>query len=271
MQESKINVIIADDNKEFSNILNDYLSDQKDIVVTGIANNGVEVLKLIEEKKPDLVILDMIMPILDGLGVLERLNTMNLDPMPHIIVSSAVGHDKITKRALSLGADYYVIKPFNMDVLVERIRDIINNSICNTNIKETLTYRDKPQINMNKSQPIDIIIQITDIINKIGVPAHLKGYIFLREAINMLVNNIELLSSITKELYPSIGRKFNTTPSRVERAMRHAIDVAWSRGQIEAINKIFGYTIRNEKGKPTNSEFIAMIADKLILQNKVTI
>jgi len=271
MQESKTKVIIADDNKEFSNILYDYLSDQKDIVVTGIANNGVEVLKLIEEKKPDLVILDMIMPILDGLGVLERLNTINLDPMPHIIVSSAIGHDKITKKALALGADYYVLKPFNMDILVERIRDIINNSTCNINIKETLTYHDKPEVNINKSQPIDMIIQITNIMHEIGIPPHLKGYIYLREAINMLVNDIELLSSITKKLYPLLGEKFNTTDSRIERAMRNAIEVTLNRSSVETINKFFGYSISTKKGKPTNSEFIAMVADKLILQNKVTI
>jgi len=270
MKESKINVIIADDNKEFCNILNDYLSNQKDIVVTGIANNGIEALKLIEEKKPGLVILDIIMPILDGLGVLERLNTMDLDPSPCIIVLSAVGHERITQRAIALGADYYVVKPFDMKVLIERIRQMLNNTICNNDEKKTTTYYDNPEFNINIRQPIDMIIQITNIINEIGVPAHIKGYMYLREAINMLVNNIELLSSVTKELYPSIGKKFNTTPSRVERAMRHAIDVAWSRGEVKTINKIFGYTICNEKGKPTNSEFIAMVADKLILQNRVT-
>jgi len=139
MKESKLNVIIADDNKEFCNILNEYLSNQKDIVVTGIANNGIEALKLIEEKKPDLVVLDIIMPILDGLGVLKRLNTMDLDPKPCIIVLSAVGQNRITQKAISLGAAYYIVKPFDMEVLVKRIRQILNNITDSDDVKKTLT------------------------------------------------------------------------------------------------------------------------------------
>jgi len=270
MEESKINIIIADDNKEFCNILNDYLLNQRDIVVTGIAKDGVEALKLIQEKKPDLVVLDIIMPHLDGLGVLERLATMDIDPMPRIIVLSAVGQDKITQRAITLGADYYVVKPFDMDVFIKRIRQMFNNTIYSDDVKKTLTYFDNNESIIYKSKPVDMITEITNIIHEIGIPAHIKGYMYLREAISMVVNDIELLSAITKELYPSIGKKFNTTASRVERAMRHAIEVAWSREQAETINKLFGYTISNEKGKPTNSEFIAMVADKLRLQNKVS-
>jgi len=268
MEETKINIIIADDNKEFCNILNDYLLTQKDIVVTGIAENGVEALKLIEEKKPDLVVLDIIMPILDGLGVLERLNTMDLDPLPLVIVLSAVGQEKITQRAISLGADYYVVKPFNMEVLIRRIRQTVDSTIYSDDVIKPLTYLDKTESEINKSKPIDMIAQITNIMHEFGVPAHIKGYIFLREAINMVVNDIDLLSAVTKELYPLIGKKFNTTASRVERAIRHSIDIAWTRGDVETINKIFGYTINNEKGKPSNSEFIAMVADKLRLQNR---
>ena len=269
MEEPKINIIIADDNKEFCNILNDYLSVQKDIVVTGIAQNGVEALKLIEEKKPDLVVLDIIMPILDGLGVLARLNTMDLAPMPHIIVLSAVGQYTVTQRAISLGAACYVVKPFDMQVLIRKIRHLLNNTLCSGDVKKPLTYLDDTEIKINTSQQVDMITKITNIINEFGVPDHIKGYMYLREAINMVVIDIELLSSVTKELYPLVGNYFNTTASRVERAIRHAIEVAWSKGQVETINKIFGYTIRNEKGSPTNSEFIAMVADKLRLQNKV--
>ncbi|MBU3145395.1 sporulation transcription factor Spo0A [Clostridium sp. CF012] len=270
MEEQKINIIIVEDNKEFRNLLNEYILFQEDIVVTGIAEDGEEALKLIEDKKPDLVVLDMIMPNLDGLGVLERLNTMNLDIMPRIIVLSAVGHDKITQRAMSLGADYYIVKPFDLEVLVKRIRQLVNDGIYNGDVKKSITYFDNSEIKISKIQSTDMITKITNIIHEIGIPAHIKGYMFLREAINLVVNDIGLLSSVTKELYPSIGKKFNTTASKVERAMRHAIDVAWSRGQIETINKIFGYTIQNEKGRPTNSEFIAMVADKLRLENKVS-
>jgi len=274
MEEPKINIIIVDDNKDFCNILNEYLSTKNDILVTGIAENGVEALKLIKEKKPNLVVLDIIMPVLDGLGVLETLNAMDLDTMPHVMVLSAVGQDTITQRALSLGADYYIVKPFDMDVFTKRIRQIVYTTTYSDDEKKTFTYVDKDntetKVNQHQLVDVDIIEQITNIMHEIGVPAHIKGYMFLREAINMVMNDIELLSAVTKKLYPEVGEKFNTTASRVERVMRHAIDVAWARGQVETINKVFGYTIRNEKGSPTNSEFIAMVADKLRLQNRVS-
>lgn len=273
MEESKISVVIADDNKEFCSILNDYLMSQHDIMVTGIAGDGLEALDLIKEKKPDLVVLDIIMPHLDGLGVLERLNNIEINPMPRIIVLSAVGQDKITQRAITLGADYYVVKPFDMDVFTKRIRQMFNNVITDgSETKKTISFFEN-NTGGNRhfaNNPNNLEQEITDIIHEIGVPAHIKGYIYLREAITMVVNNMELLSAVTKELYPSIAKKYNTTASRVERAIRHAIEVAWSRGQVETINKIFGYTIHNDKGKPTNSEFIAMVADKLRLKNKVS-
>jgi two-component system response regulator (stage 0 sporulation protein A) len=271
MEESRISVLIADDNKEFCNILNDYLLSQRDIMVTGIAKDGIEALKLIKERKPDLVVLDIIMPHLDGLGVLERLGSMDLDPIPKIIVLSAVGQDKITQRAITLGADYYVVKPFDMDVFTKRIRQMFNNTISSDNTRKSVPYDDENEPRKStRSGPMDLEAEITSIIHEIGVPAHIKGYMYLREAITMVVNDIELLSAVTKELYPSIAKKFNTTASRVERAIRHAIEVAWGRGQVETINKIFGYTIHNAKGKPTNSEFIAMVADKLRLENRVS-
>jgi two-component system response regulator (stage 0 sporulation protein A) len=272
MEEAKINVIIADDNKEFCNILSDYLLNQRDIMVTGIANDGVEALKLVEEKKPDLIILDIIMPHLDGLGVLEKLNSIDITPMPRVIVLSAVGQDKITQRAINLGADYYVVKPFDMDVFTKRIRQMFNNTISSEEIRKPVVMPETcsaEKISLVKNKPADLEQEITDIIHEIGVPAHIKGYMYLREAITMVVNDMELLSAVTKELYPSIAKKYNTTASRVERAIRHAIEVAWSRGQVETINNIFGYTINNGKGKPTNSEFIAMVADKLRLKNRV--
>lgn len=276
MENSKISVLIADDNKEFCSILNDYLLNQRDIVVTGIAKDGIEALDLIQEKEPDLVILDIIMPHLDGLGVLEKLNNMNLNKMPRVIILSAVGQDKITQKAIKLGADYYVVKPFDMDVFIKRIRDMFNStesseqSVNRLAQQNTMVSREtiSQQVAPEKSEPQDLETEITNIIHEIGVPAHIKGYMYLREAITMVVNDMELLSAVTKELYPSIAKKYNTTASRVERAIRHAIEVAWGRGQVEAINKLFGYTINTEKGKPTNSEFIAMIADKLRLELK---
>lgn len=268
MEGNKISVLIADDNKEFCSILNDYLLNQRDIVVTGIAKDGKEALTLIEEKQPDLVVLDIIMPHLDGLGVLERLHSMDLEKFPRIIILSAVGQDKITQRAITLGADYYVVKPFDMDIFTKRIREMFNGNTVNEIVRRPVAVTTS-EIATVKG-PIDLETEITNIIHEIGVPAHIKGYMYLREAITMVVNDMELLSAVTKELYPSIAKKFNTTASRVERAIRHAIEVAWGRGQIEAINKLFGYTVHNDKGKPTNSEFIAIIADKLRLKNKVS-
>ena len=270
MEDSKRSVLIADDNKEFCSILNDYLLNQKDIVVTGIAKDGREALELIQQKQPDLVVLDIIMPHLDGLGVLEKLNGMDLDKMPRVIVLSAVGQDKITQQAITLGADYYVVKPFDMDIFTKRIREMFSTQDVETKRRSVSTQVVQREAAATSRGPIDLETEITSIIHEIGVPAHIKGYMYLREAITMVVNDMELLSAVTKELYPSIAKKYNTTASRVERAIRHAIEVAWGRGQVDAINKLFGYTVHNEKGKPTNSEFIAIIADKLRLKNKVS-
>ncbi|MDD6795939.1 MAG: sporulation transcription factor Spo0A, partial [Clostridiaceae bacterium] len=202
MEDSKISVLIADDNKEFCSILNDYFLNQRDIVVTGIANDGREALQLIEERKPDLVVLDIIMPHLDGLGVLERLNSMNLEKFPRIIVLSAVGQDKITQQAITLGADYYVVKPFDMDIFTKRIREMFSTGESN------LAANRETQVPIMQREaaatrgPIDLEAEITNIIHEVGVPAHIKGYMYLREAITMVVNDMELLSAVTKELYP---------------------------------------------------------------------
>lgn len=266
MDENKIKIVIADDNKEFCSILGEYLKKQNDLEVVGIAKDGIEALKLTAEQKPDVLILDIIMPHLDGLGVLERLNGPQVTHIPKIIVLSAVGQDKITQRAIGLGADYYVVKPFELDVFVNRIRQMFSGASSMQEIRRPYTVSEEVKTSLINN---NLESEITNIIHEIGVPAHIKGYLYLREAIFMVVNDVELLSAVTKELYPSIAKKFNTTASRVERAIRHAIEVAWSRGQVETINRIFGYTIRNSKGKPTNSEFIAMVADKLRLEQKV--
>ena len=261
---NKITVLLADDNQDFANKLESYLNEENDIEVVGIAPDGNVACSMIEKLKPDVVLLDIIMPNLDGLGVLEKLNNMDLEKMPTIIMVSAVGQDKITQRAIEWGADYYIVKPFNMDMLVKRIREIKNQTSRTIKITSKKQYID---INPNKKVSEDNLeAMVTNVIHEVGVPAHIKGYQFLREAIIIVINDIETINQITKQLYPVIAKKYNTTPSRVERAIRHAIEVAWSRGQNEAVEKIFGYTISSEKGKPTNSEFIAMIADKLRLE-----
>lgn len=265
----KVKVLIADDNKDFCDILCEYLSKQEDLEIVGIAKDGLEALDLVSEKLPDVLVLDIIMPHLDGLAVLERLSSMNLSKMPKVVVLSAVGQDTITQRAIALGADYYVVKPFDFEIFIKRIRQLMGSDILPVEKKNTYKNLLINPVNMGGKMQQSLEAEITNIIHEIGVPAHIKGYLYLREAITMVVENIEMLSAVTKELYPSIAKKFNTTPSRVERAIRHAIEVAWSRGKVDTINKLFGYTVHNDKGKPTNSEFIAMVADKLRIERAV--
>ncbi len=266
MNLEKVKILIADDNKDFCSVLSEYLDMQSDFEVVGIAKDGLEAVELITLKLPDVVVLDIIMPHLDGLGVLERLNSVPLEKVPKIIILSAVGQDKITQRALALGAEYYVVKPFDMDVFAKRVRESMG---AKSKLFEGRTLLNHSSI-INHETSYDLEAAITNVIHEIGVPAHIKGYSYLRDSIIMVINNMELLSAVTKELYPSIARKYNTTSSRVERAIRHAIEVAWGRGRVDVINGLFGYTIHNEKGKPTNSEFIAMIADKLRLEMKIS-
>ncbi len=260
----KIQVLVADDNREFGEILGEYLTNQDDIEVVGIARDGIEAFDMITQLSPDITILDIIMPHLDGLGVLERINSLGLKSKPQFIILSAVGQDRITQKALSLGAEYYIVKPFDMDILVSRIRQIKESGRIPA-IKSEIPATEKKAYHA-KGPAKNLQFEITNIMHDVGVPAHIKGYQYLRDAIMMAVKNIEIINSITKELYPTIAREYSTTPSRVERAIRHAIEVAWGRGQIETLDKIFGYTISVGKGKPTNSEFIAMVADKLRLE-----
>lgn len=265
----KIEVLLADDNREFTNLLAEYITEQDDMMVTGIAYNGEEVLNMISESRkiPDVLILDIIMPHLDGLGVLERLREMNLSPQPKIIMLTAFGQENITQRAVQLGASYYILKPFDMEVLASRIRQLVGQQHITTG-NMTVSTTKSNVVPMAKGKNLDA--NITSIIHEIGVPAHIKGYQYLREGITMVYNNIEILGAITKTLYPAIAEKFKTTPSRVERAIRHAIEVAWTRGNIDSISHLFGYTINISKSKPTNSEFIAMVADKLRIEHKVS-
>ncbi|AFS78402.1 stage 0 sporulation protein A [Gottschalkia acidurici 9a] len=268
MNNQKIRLLIADDNKDFCNILNEYLSTQEDVEVIGVAKDGLEALELISIKNPDVLILDIIMPHLDGLGVLERLHSTELEKFPKIIILSAVGQDKITQRAINLGADYYVVKPFDFEIFMKRIRQVAGTAPAMIEKRKQVQPATQGLVVSQKNNSLEA--KITNIIHEIGVPAHIKGYLYLREAITMVVDNMELLSAVTKELYPNIAKKFNTTPSRVERAIRHAIEVAWSRGKVDTINSLFGYTVHTDKGKPTNSEFVAMVADKLRLEQKIS-
>lgn len=269
--KEKISVLIADDNTEFAKTLTGYLEKQDDMEVIGVAKDGNEAFEMITNAQPDIILLDVIMPHLDGIGVLEKLNSANLHKHPLCIMLSAVGQDKITQRAINLGAEYYVVKPFDIELLIKRIKELKNYQ--STPVKNNFIGKEiKTQyIELSPEKQKDeknLEALVTNVIHEVGVPAHIKGYQYLREAIMMVVNDIEIINQITKQLYPDIAKTFGTTPSRVERAIRHAIEVAWSRGQLDAVDGIFGYTVSAAKGKPTNSEFIAMIADKLRLELK---
>ncbi len=267
----KVKVIIADDNPDFANTLIGHLEKEEDIEIVGVARDGKEAVGLIVEQKPDIALLDVIMPHLDGLGVLETLQITEIEKMPMCIMLSAVGQDKITHKAINLGAEYYIVKPFDIELLIKRMKDFkhyepgaIKGSYASREIKPQY-IQIAPE---NKKDENNLEALVTNVIHEVGVPAHIKGYQYLREAIMMVVNDIEVINQITKQLYPDIAEKYGTTPSRVERAIRHAIEVAWGRGQADTVENIFGYTVSAAKGKPTNSEFIAMIADKLRLELK---
>ena len=266
----KIKVGIADDNKDFCDVVADYLKREENIDVIFIANDGLEaVAEMKNGNCPDILVLDLIMPHLDGFGVLETLNSDEFKSYPRIIMTSAVGQDSIIQKAMGMGAQYYLVKPINMGLLTKRINqlnetaaEIVLHEEKGGNLNKSLVLRDSLRDN-------DLEIDITNLIHEIGVPAHIKGYHYLRDAITLVVSNMDLISAVTKELYPMVASMNGTTPSRVERAIRHAIEISWNRGKLETLNSLFGYTVQNDKGKPTNSEFIAIIADKLRLERKV--
>ena len=254
---AKTKILLADDNQEICAMIQSHLDKQEDMEVVIVVNDGYAAVEAIANHTLDVLIIDGVMPKLDGLGVLEKIADMAMRPT--IIMLSEVTQEKMTKKAIDLGADYYMLKPFDLEVLVQRIRQL----------------RDKGESRLhialrNADVQLNIEQRVTHILHEIGVPAHIRGYHYMREAIIMAINDMDVLNYITKELYPTIALRMNTTSSRVERAIRHAIEVAWSRGKIDVIDNLFGYTINNNKGKPTNSEFIALIADRLRLELKAS-
>ncbi|MBE3550853.1 MAG: sporulation transcription factor Spo0A [Brockia lithotrophica] len=278
-----IRVLIADDNKDFARQLQAYLEGQEDMEVVGVANEGREVLRLLQERQPDVLLLDLIMPVMDGISVLEHLSRekRNLPPekasrFPKILVISAFGHEDAVRRASELGAQYILLKPFSLEALAARIRELVGSpggeGSAQTSVVPFWGRKEGESAEEEAAPELDnayLDAQITAVLHEIGVPAHIKGYKYLREAIAMVYKNMEILGSITKVLYPEIARKYNTMPTRVERAIRHAIEVAWERGSPDAVLKYFGYTISQSRAKPTNSEFIAMIADKLRVEHSI--
>ncbi|MBE6797136.1 MAG: sporulation transcription factor Spo0A [Ruminococcaceae bacterium] len=252
----KLKVVVADTTTELGNACVKAF-DEFGMETNLCEKDGFKLLDCVRKTKPDVVIADVFMPNLDILGVLDNINNSDMSEKPMVMAISNTDNPILEKETLSAGANYYFIKPFDIKIMADRILKLTS-------------WRDisKSENNSAKIDNSDLELMITEILHQIGVPAHIKGYHYLREAIIFSVTNDEVVNSVTKILYPTVAKKHGTTSSRVERAIRHAIEVAWDRGDIDVLNSYFGYTIQNERGKPTNSEFIAMIADKLRLRIK---
>lgn len=247
--DNKITVVLADANDEFRAMLRDTVEKTGEFTVVGTAGDGLSALRLVEEKKPQLLLTEVLLPELDGFGLLDRIAA--LPQKPKAILISAVYRSEIVAQAMEKDVSFFMPKPFEAESLLERMRAAAGaESVEEENEVHALER------------------QVTAVIHEVGVPAHIKGYQYVREAIVIAVQDMDVINAVTKVLYPEVARRYNTTPSRVERAVRHAIEVAWDRGDLETLQRYFGYTVSNTKGKPTNSEFIAMIADKIRLEGK---
>lgn len=244
----KKTILVVDDNIILTKEISEYFANDNDFEVVAISNDGLDAVAKIESIKPDFVLLDIVMPELDGFGVLSEIR-YKIDKHTTIIMMSQLSQDGFINKSLKNGADYFIAKPFSYDSLRGRLVEFCSG----------VEVIEKP-----KKSPLDE--KIANIFISVGIPAHIKGYQFLREAIKMAVDNPEIINSITKKLYPSIAEQFQTTPSKVERAIRHAIEVAWNRGKIENINQIFGIKVYSSNEKPTNGEFIALVADKMLIE-----
>lgn len=257
--ETKIRVMIADASEEYCALLGHALLEEGDMELVGTASDGAAAISMLDEKRPDVLLLDLILPKKDGMAVLRHISEHGL-PTAALIVSAFYNEQMVSESA-ALGAWYFIPKPCDLGALAERIRQ---SASAGNAVRQPVPIAPKSRA---PKEP-DLESVVTEVIHEIGVPAHIKGYQYLREAIMITVQDMEVINAVTKVLYPAVAKKYATTPSRVERAIRHAIEVAWDRGDLETLQKFFGYTVSNIKGKPTNSEFIAMIADCLSLRRK---
>ncbi len=257
--QKKLKIIIADDSTELGQSCAKALKSYGMEVIL-CEKDGRCILAKTKTEKPDVILADVFMPNLDILGVLNGLKDMDPKDRPMVMAMSSFDNQRLEKETLDAGASYYFLKPFDINTMAERIIQLSGwkNEISPVVVKDNVV-----------TDP-ELELMVTEIIHQIGVPAHIKGYHYLREAIILSVKNSEIINSVTKLLYPTVAKNHGTTSSRVERAIRHAIEVAWDRGDIDVLNSYFGYTIQNDRGKPTNSEFIAMISDKLRLRLKIS-
>ncbi len=265
MMAEMISVLIADDNIEFGNLTSEYMAKQEDIKIVGIAHDGLQAVEMIKTSMPDVVILDIIMPNLDGIGVLERIASMQLKSRPIIIILSALNQDGIIQKTISLGADYYIVKPFDLGVLVSRIRQIYNEkshmfSACDGIAGERFLLHNNRPIPSASS----LEVNIARLLKILGISPHMTGYKYLREAVKLsLEESGKVKRSVTKVIYPAVAEKYGTSPQKVERAIRNAIECAWQRGNPHGLEILYGCQINFRRGRPTNSQFIAMVSDRL--------
>lgn len=269
-----VNVVIVDDNPMILNTLDEVISSEAGLSVIGRADNGKDAIDMIKDTQPDVVLLDLVMPQMDGITVVENIKKKtSMLKNPAFIILSAVGGEQMTEEAFQAGANYFLMKPFDKDILVNKIRRIgkrpvrpVPGKVLEAPLKAATP--EEAAMNREEYMKEHLETDITKMLHELGIPAHIKGYQYLRDAISMVVRDREMMEAVRKILYPEIAKKNYTSSSRVERAIRHAIEVAWGRGSLEVIDELFGYTISTGKGKPTNSEFIALIADKICLDYK---
>ena len=254
MTEDTMRVLIADSNEDFSAVLSSAIEEETGFQIVGAATDGAQAVDLLQKLQPDVLVLDLVLAKLDGMKVLEQ--AAELSPDTSVLVLTSFVNAQIANQVIALGAYYLMLKPCELGCVLSRL----------------IQLRDAQRMGALQAVPetreVNLESMVTSIIHEIGVPAHIKGYQYLREAIKIAVNDMDVINAVTKVLYPQVAKSFATTPSRVERAIRHAIEVAWDRGDLETLQRFFGYTVSNTKGKPTNSEFIALIADRLQLQLK---
>ena len=253
--EKKIKVLLADNSESFgipfATTMRNY-----GLEVDTLEKDGKLVVDYIAQKKPTVVIMDFFLPRLDAIGVMNSIRAMKLTHVPQFMIMSGFDNANLEREAIQAGADYYFLKPFDADEMAIRV--------------QSLSGRGNVESLKRPSSSANLEMRVTEILHQIGVPAHIKGYQYLRDSILMAIDDDEIINAVTKRLYPAVAKKHGTTSSRVERAIRHAIEVAWDRGDVDVLNSYFGYTIHNERGKPTNSEFVAMISDKFRLQLKIS-
>ena len=260
--DKKIKVMLADNSETFGQPCAAVMRTHGIDVLT-MEKDGRQIIDSVADVRPDVVIMDFFLPRLDAIGVIKGIQSLHLSQPPQIMVMSSFDNPNLEREALLAGADYYFLKPFDADEMAERILALSGKP------KSEPLRRNQPVTALDSGKS-SLEMQVTEIIHQIGVPAHIKGYQYLRDAILMAIDDDDIINAVTKRLYPAVAKKHGTTSSRVERAIRHAIEVAWDRGDVDVLNSYFGYTIHNGRGKPTNSEFIAMISDKFRLQLKIS-